>query len=196
MTATPKDPRPRIWRALRRAGEATVADLAKAAKASTAVTLGYLRALMAAGHADRHGLGRPGEPFVYRPDPRAPEAPPALREDKRSAAIGDRQDRMWRSMKMLTTFSAQDLAITASLPGKPVSRQVAQHYLRWLLKAGYLAVPVAPKGGRRGRAGLYRLVRNTGPKAPRIQGRVREIVDPNTQQVVWRQGQGSVRDAA
>jgi hypothetical protein len=70
--------------------------------------------------------------------------------------------RMWNSMRQLRQFSVADLQATAE-----VGHSHATKYVRLLLQAQYLVL-VAPKreGVAMGHA-VYRLVRNTGPVAPR-----------------------------
>jgi uncharacterized membrane protein YebE (DUF533 family) len=67
---------------------------------------------------------------------------------------------MWNSMRQLRTFSQQDLQATAEVGPSRTSR-----YLQALIRAGYVqrlqpARGVVPAS--------YRLVRNTGPVAPRL----------------------------
>ena len=85
----------------------------------------------------------------------------------------DAIDQMWAAMRKLGSFRPTDVA---SLCAIGVAPEEAQAYCRVLLEGKYLrvektAVPLV-------REAIYRLARNTGPRAPR-QKRVRAIIDPN-----------------
>ncbi|MEW6490806.1 MAG: hypothetical protein AB1578_23205, partial [Thermodesulfobacteriota bacterium] len=68
----------------------------------------------------------------------------------------------------------------ASIEEHVVGEADAEHYCRYLAKAGYLA-----RVGHRRYRHLPR--RRTGPLPPQIQ-RVRQVFDPNTGEVVWKGG--------
>jgi len=112
---------------------------------------------------------------------------PRLRPDGTAIQHGDVQERLWRTMKVLAEFSAADLALHASLPGKPIGARDARGYLKRLAEAGYLAARSQGLPGQ-GRRLIYRFLRsrNTGPKPPTLlaAGGVR---DTNTGQI-WRDG--------
>ena len=80
------------------------------------------------------------------------------------------RDLMWMSMRMLRTFTIQDLMATAE-----VGYHAAQKYAAALCKAGYLR-----RLGRTGphRTMCWRLFRDTGPWAP-IRRRGGLVYDPN-----------------
>jgi hypothetical protein len=94
------------------------------------------------------------------------------------------RERMWRTAKILKAFTANDLAIAASLPDAPVKLGEAVHYVNWLARGGYLAVLAPPHKGGKGRRTTYRLVRNTGPKPPMIL-RTKALWDPNLHQATY-----------
>lgn len=84
---------------------------------------------------------------------------------------------MWRAMRQLRTdFSALDIAEHAKTPDVTVTEAQARKYCRQLLKAGYLAVHQTAI--HRVRPAKYRLVINTGPRAPVIK-RVVGVLDQN-----------------
>lgn len=88
------------------------------------------------------------------------------------------RERMWRTAKMLRQFTANDLAIAASLPDAPVKLAEAVHYTLWLAKGGYLVAALPPHKGGKGRRTTWRFVRNTGPKPPMVL-RTKALWDPN-----------------
>ena len=79
------------------------------------------------------------------------------------------RDDMWRSMRVMRTFTIRDVSATAE-----VSYTAAQKYVSALGRAGYLRRLGRKAGGR----DLYwQLVRETGPRGPvrRRDGRVWDI---------------------
>lgn len=72
------------------------------------------------------------------------------------------RQRMWLSMRVLRTFTTKDLAVTAN-----TTLRHAQLYVAGLKPAGYVReLPHINKG--RSVARSYRLVKDTGPNAPRV----------------------------
>lgn len=72
------------------------------------------------------------------------------------------RQRMWLSMRVLRAFTTKDLAVTAD-----TTLRHAQLYVAGLKPAGYLReLPHEGKG--RAVARKYRLVKDTGPHAPRV----------------------------
>lgn len=88
------------------------------------------------------------------------------------------EDNLWTAMRGLRSFAPTDLAAHATTEAVTVTVDHARAYCRFLLAAGYLRVMRKAEPSRR-REAIYRLVRNTGPKAPR-ERRVRAVLDPNT----------------
>jgi hypothetical protein len=72
---------------------------------------------------------------------------------------------MWQAMRGLVTFTPRDVASHASTPEQPVTHEDAQAYCRALFRAGYFKVVRKAVSGVR--EATYRLIRNTGPQAPR-----------------------------
>ncbi len=91
------------------------------------------------------------------------------------------EQNMWTAMRQLKSFSPRDLAAQAATEETEVTLEVAQDYCRALLGAGYLAVARKAVPGKT--AAIYRLVKNTGPRAPK-EKRVRAVVDANTEQTI------------
>lgn len=171
--------RPAVWRALRKLSWATMGEIAREADADIRTARSFVEALHAAGLVLRHDDIKAVQ-WLLKAD--APAEMPRLRPDGSRVTQGDGRERLWRTMKMLKTFTAQDLAVAASLPDAPVQPGEAKDYARTLAAAGYLAT-VKPGTPQRGQA-VYRLVRNTGPLPPQIQ-RCSAVFDPNLRQVVW-----------
>lgn len=91
------------------------------------------------------------------------------------------EQNMWTAMRQLKSFSPRDLAANASTEETEVTLEAAQDYCRALLGARYLAVARKAVPGKA--PAIYRLTRNTGPRAPR-EKRVRAVVDDNTEQTI------------
>ena len=180
--------RPAVWAAIRRLAEAgpmTITRIAQASYCPPRTVRSYLEALLAAGIVARADATGPAGAATWRlvRDPGA--EPPRLRPDGSPVTQGSGRDRLWRTMKMLKVFSAKDLAVAASLADAPVAEAEAHSYVLLLARAGYLRVQAPAKRGRGGRRAVYRLVRNTGPEAPKIT-RLKAVWDPNLRQITWR----------
>lgn len=104
---------------------------------------------------------------------------PRLKRDGSIVTAGLGNDHMWRAMKMIGRFTAQELALAASTSDVKVEKTTAKQYIHMLSKAGYLT----DLGN-----GVHSLLpsKNTGPKAPMIQ-RIKHVFDPNTGKVVWKE---------
>lgn len=82
---------------------------------------------------------------------------------------GDCQQRVWQSMRILRTFTYSDLVATAE-----VSKGIAKSFCNLLMQFGYVhqirANPTnLPVQQRAGQYAVYRLVKDTGPIAPKRQ---------------------------
>lgn len=89
--------------------------------------------------------------------------------------------RLWTAMRVLHTFDLPQLALAAG-----GLTQASAAFLRDLSNAGYLA-QIRAADPAKGTPSIYRLARNTGPKAPTISGRdmgggrfARCVVDRNS----------------
>lgn len=87
--------------------------------------------------------------------------------------------RVWRCMRQLRSFTAPDLMATAEATARAVDRLT-----RALVGVGYVRV-VRKSSGEVGDYTAYRLLRDTGPHAPRIRADGR-VWDVNLQQEVTR----------
>ncbi|MEJ1358304.1 MAG: hypothetical protein RPU42_14450 [Candidatus Sedimenticola sp. (ex Thyasira tokunagai)] len=74
------------------------------------------------------------------------------------------RDRAWQSMRILPHFSVPELMATAE-----IGNENARKYIKGLLQSGYLVIARKKQNGRKGGHEAYRLIRNTGPRAPRLQ---------------------------
>lgn len=152
----------------------SVADITRKTNATTDIVREYVIRLEKAGYIARAGHDGSSVLFCLVRDSRFT---PRVRRDG-SQVLPTRQDQMWRTMKMLKRFTAQDLAVAASTEQVRVSPVHAQDYIKHLGLAGYVC---------RCGNGEYALLptKNTGPLAPYIQ-RVKQVFDPNLNCVVWR----------
>lgn len=92
---------------------------------------------------------------------------------------------MWRAMRGLRVFTPTDVAAHANTPTCHVTTEAAQAYCQMLSRAQYLKVERKAVPGRREAA--YRLLKNTGPVAPR-ERRVRAVFDENVGEYTYVQG--------
>lgn len=84
------------------------------------------------------------------------------------------RSRMWRSMRILRQFSVADLVATAA-----VMPSEAYLYIRLLTEAGYLQCLRLYKAGRgNSYPALWKLVRDTGPFAPKGGKHIDPNLDP------------------
>ncbi|WP_226779549.1 hypothetical protein [Oceaniglobus trochenteri] len=86
------------------------------------------------------------------------------------------QGNMWRSARQLMVFTPRDLAVHSTTDVVIVNEEDAAAYCRMLLRGAYLRVERKARPGVH--QALYRLIRNTGPAAPR-ERRVRAVYDDN-----------------
>lgn len=112
---------------------------------------------------------------------------PRLRRDGTPVTQGAGVNNLWRSMRMLKSFNARDLALHSSTPTITVTENTAKSYCAMLFATGFLRVLQRANPGK-GQLAVYRLIRNDGPKPPMIQ-RVKQVYDPNTQRVYQKAGQ-------
>lgn len=163
------------WVAACRLGTFTYASLSAAAHmpvraiAKTVQSWSQAGAVVSVGP----GMGRFLTFSVVQADP--PPAPPP------KPAAGTVTGNLWRTMRFLGAFSPTDLRVHAHTDDVRVGRDEATAYCQMLHRAGYLRVVQKAIPGRR--EAVYRLVRNTGPKAPELR-RIRAVVDPNLGEIV------------
>lgn len=190
-----KGPRQRIWEAIRARGEAewTRYSIARAAGVADTTVTSYCQALEKAGIVARTGeirINAVAAEVRWRLIRDEGIDAPRLKRDGSRVTNGLAQEQMWRALRVLACdLNARELAAHASTAAVPVTVSAAEHYLTWLLAAGYLIRTSAGKGlGKAGRGvpARYRLdpARNSGPRPPMI-CRAKVVYDPNEDAVVW-----------
>ena len=129
--------------------------------------------------------GAAAQLFVYTLTRDCGNEAPRLRKDGSPSQHGGANDRLWRAMKILKTFTYRDLIESASIEGGEIPATTVKSYIKHLHAAGYLAVT---KPGAPNTPAHYRWLssKNTGPRAPMIL-RTHQVFDPNLQQIVWRE---------
>jgi len=190
-----KGPRQRIWEAIRARSDAewTRYTIARAACVADTTVTTYCQALEKAGIVGKAGETAVGNlaveaRWVLLRD-EGLEAP-RLKRDGSRVTQGLAQEQMWRTLRLLGgDLNAHELAAHASTDAVPVTLSAAEHYITWLLAAGYLIRTRAGKGLGKAGKGLparYRLdpARNSGPRPPMI-CRAKVVYDPNEDAVVW-----------
>lgn len=167
--------RQEIWTAIRGFDrDFTLQQLVDVTGANRKTTQDYLRCLVPGGIIEQVSDG------VFRLISDRGFHAPRLNRQGQPVTQGAGVENMWRSMRMLSQFSWQDVAIHSSTDIVSVSAGTAKTYCSMLLKCGYLRV--VQKANSHGRPAVYRLIRNNGPLPPMIQ-RVKQIYDPNTREV-------------
>ena len=107
-----------------------------------------------------------------------PEKAPVFptRPDGTATRAQSKHGNMWTVIRRLKLFQPLDISAHATTDKVEVSEEDARSYCQQLVLAGYLKVERKARHGLR--PAVYRLVRNTGPYAPR-ERRVRAIYDDN-----------------
>lgn len=173
--SSPTVGRDEIWAAIRKTDTGfTAADIARASGAVTKTVADYLRCLVPAGFVAATADGT----YLLVRD--VGVHAPRVNRAGQPVTQGAGTENMWRSMRMLAQFSAQDIAVHSTTDTVSVSEVTAKSYALMLLHCGYLRVVAQAVPGKR--AATYRLIRNSGPKPPQIQ-RVKRVFDPNTGKV-------------
>lgn len=165
-------PRERVWGAIRRLGKRFNLDEVQDKcnpMVHHATVRDYMRALEAGGKIKRvedarqiRGIARSQPRFdLVCKDVQAPR----LQRDGTPVTQGLATEAMWQCMRVLKTFTPQQLADAATLGECVVGNATAGSYIKHLARAGYLQVVVPSVPGTQA---VYRLIRNTGPHAPAV----------------------------
>lgn len=171
----PTPGRQEIWEAIRLGrGFFTVLSLVDATGANRKTVEDYLRCLLPAGV-----IAQKGDSGYELIDDRGHHAPRLNRSGK-PVMQGAGVENMWRSIRGLGQFTALDVAVHSTAGPVSVTEATAKAYVSMLLRTGYLKVVTKAVPGKR--QATYRLIRNTGPKPPKVQ-RVKHVYDPNTKEV-------------
>lgn len=177
-----------MWEAMRELGDFTVREIALASQRDTSSVRAFIKRLLPAGIVGEAGTKtspRNNAPMyqvkVYRLVRDTGLLAPRLTPHGKPLIEG--RDQMWRTMKMLSRFTVEELAAASSTEERIVSPVDSADFCKHLHKAGYL-IMLEP-GTTRGKA-VYRLLpsMNTGPLAPMVQ-RTKVVFDPNRQEVMW-----------
>jgi len=168
------DSREAIWGLIRSKRQFTVRDLYLATTLEASSVLDYVRGLTNAGYL-REESGDNARLFTLIKDVGV-DAPRVSRDGK-PVTQGQGRINMWRSMYIIQSFSAKELAVNASTPDCIVKLSSAENYCGFLFRAGYL---------RRDKDGRYIFLRHmfTGPKPPMVQ-RIKRVWDQNLKKVMW-----------
>lgn len=179
--------RPAMWAAMRKKDLFTVPQVAAAVDRPKRTVASYVSCLLASGHVAVAAtvISRRGAVVrQYRITDAGRQVAgdaPRVRRDGQPVTKGRAQQQLWTAMRHLGgTFTADELAWTASTVDVAVSPVHATDYCRTLALAGYLR---AQKGAA---AVWYAFLphRDTGPRAPQIQ-RTTRVWDANLRLVVW-----------
>ena len=135
----------------------------------------FMRRLQLAGYVEAKSPGL----FVLL---RRPVATPRLSADGSASGTGRGQELMWWAMQSMPSFTAEQLAVTASIEECMIAVSTATSYCQKLKSAGYLT---AVEPGRPHRPTVYRLKpsMNTGEKPPLIL-RTKLVYDQNRGEIV------------
>lgn len=156
-------------------GSFTHADLA-AQLASDVSTIGpFVRGWEAHGWVERMNDGVAHVRFRVIAGPR-PEP----------SSGGSREANMWRVMRGLGGFTPLDIAAHADTGTVRVTVDDARAYCQVLCRHDYLRC-TRKADPSKGRQASYKLIRNTGPRAPVLK-RIRAVIDPNTGEHHIREG--------
>ena len=177
-----KAPQEAVWETIRALEIFTLTEVVDKARVNRKTARDYLKRLMAGGYVEPFGDEEEGRMRLIR---QGGIHPPRLKRDGSPVTQGGGTMNMWRTMRMLKTFTPRDLVAHANTPDVTVSELTARSYCSMLLKAGYLRVMQKAVPGKR--QATYKFVRNTGPMPPQIQ-RVKQVYDPNLGEVTFYPG--------
>ncbi len=177
------DSRDAVWSAIRKLRIFTVRDLTMETTLQEDTVRSYVTGLRNAGFLAEAGekksgvRGIAGKAKLWKLVKDAGIDTPRVRKDGTLVVQGIGRMQMWRTMRIIGTFSALSLAVNASTEDCQVAEETAKEYIIFLHRAGYLG---------RIYKGRYRLLpsRYTGPKPPMIQ-RVKQVWDANLKKVMW-----------
>ncbi|MDA8412989.1 MAG: hypothetical protein M0023_04285 [Desulfobacteraceae bacterium] len=185
----PTECRQAIWDAIRafsHVGTFTVGSVEIVTRCSSGMIREYLTGLTAAGYLEIKDypslVKKVALPLYYRLINDCGNDAPRVRKDGTAVTQGQGRLQMWNAMRILKTFTTQDLAFNSSTDDHTVAVSEAKAYIGALCKSGYLV----------GRSeGKFMLIPAmwTGPHPPQIQ-RTKQVYDPNLKRVVWSKIEG------
>jgi len=170
--------RERMWNITQAHEEITAHELSGASGFSVDTAAEALRDWVKQGFVE--AVGKRGNRKLFRLTGKAGR-PPVMGEDGHPIVVNATpEERMWFAVRKCGgVFSAADVAMWSNSESLPITAEQASKYCQSLLQAGYLRCEVKADG--KGRPALYRLIRDTGPRAP-LERRVRMLLDPNLNQ--------------
>lgn len=173
-----------MWMMIRKLGAQgsfAACDVATFTDCRTNVALAYMIRLEKAGFIRRSPEGRRkvrSRPQLFELARDAVFTPRVLRDGTEKPELLIQT--LWRSMRMLKTFTVQELADIVEEAGREANVPSIRSYVCALASAGVLEVAKASK--QRGWHS-YRLVRSVGPKAPQVLA-ARIVFDPNAKATI------------
>lgn len=187
-----KSPRQRVWDVVRaRREHFTMADLSVQSNVNTGTTKTFLRSLLKGGWVE---VTNPEEAkkngvmveWTYRLVRDNGTFAPRIRKDGSEVTQGRGNELIWQTMRHLDSFDFYELAALSSTETTTVAVSTVKTYLKFLLKAGYLAVitPAKATFGKGTKPSRYKLAKYTGPRPPMVQ-RVDWVYDQNLNKVMW-----------
>ena len=177
-----------LWKAIRRLKIFTFKEVRYETQCSLSTVTEYLVGLTAAGYLERDSQR------VYTLVRDIGVDTPHVRRDGTEYTQGKGREQIWTVLPILKEFSVRDVVVHASTEQVSVAETTVQEYLKYLHKAGYLAMARPSRPGHKpgtGQQVRYRflMAKYTGPKAPMIQ-RAIQLFDRNIEKVVWSKGVG------
>ncbi|MCC7546155.1 MAG: hypothetical protein IT532_00145 [Burkholderiales bacterium] len=171
-------PRELLWQQVRDRRDFTLMQLIGSTGIHKRTVQSYLQGLLAGGYVQ--DLRADG---VYRLVRDVGVEAPRVDAQGRTVTQGSGREALWRTMKVLGSFTARELALHASTEQHLVAEEEANTYIKFLSRAGYLRCIEPARTPRQARY-LFVRARNSGPRAPMIQ-RVKQVFDPNLGKVVY-----------
>lgn len=179
-----------MWNTMRANSTFTLDDIALASKRDTSSVRAYVKLLILAEIVEE--LVKNSMPSTitnkqqhmkkfYRLVQNKGYIAPRFKSD--GTPLVESREQMWRTMKMLHSFTYVDLAFHSSTDLCHVAETDAADYCKHLYKAGYLRLLQASTHKSKA---LYALLSrmNTGLYAPKVQ-RTKCVFDPNLKQIIW-----------
>ncbi len=185
--------RERIWAVIRRLKTFTVPQLQGELKGFVplATIRTYLQGLENAGFIEFLGSvprddGRPGTVNLYKLVNDCGVEAPRVRKDGSFVTQGRGREQLWRTMKILKSFTPRELTIAASTEDHAVKESETQRYVTFLHQAGYL-IRIDEADSKHQARYRFNTRKNTGPKPPQVQ-RLKTLYDPNLGKIVYQEG--------
>lgn len=170
-----------MWNVIREKTTFTLKDICGASGREKSSIKTYVKSLINAKIVEEISEKHVNQPTVFRLIHDAGHIAPRIKAD--GTPIVSSREQMWLAMKMLNTFTYENLAIHASTDECLVNASDAGDYCKHLLKAGYLRV--VQKSTYNSKA-VYSLNQNmnTGRFAPKVQ-RTKVVFDTNLNKIMW-----------